>query len=143
MTKFCCDTSVLVAAFSSWHSEHRRALEALEELLAQRSEFCVVNHTVFETYSVLTRLPAPHRLSHSDAWSLVSQNLLSQKLLQLGTQSTASLLHSLASQQIGGGRVYDALIAATAKDGGVGLLLTLNLSHFRDFADGGFNISTP
>lgn len=141
--RFCCDTSVLVAAFSSWHSEHRRALHALEELLAQRWEFCVVAHTVFETYSVLTRLPTPHRISPSDAWSLVSQNLLSRELLQFRTQNVAGFLHGLALDRIAGGRVYDALIAATAKDGGVSLLLTLNASHFVDFAEGEFTIRTP
>ena len=133
----------MVAAFSSWHPDHRRALEALENLMAQQWEFCVVNHTVFETYSVLTRLPAPHRISPADAWTLVSKNLLSRKLIQLRTQGTASFVHSLALRQIGGGRTYDALIAATAKDGGACVLLTLNPSHFRDFADDTFAIRAP
>lgn len=111
--------------------------------MAQNWEFCVVNHTVFETYSVLTRLPAPHRISHADAWTLVSKNLLGRELIQLRTQRTPRFVQSLALGQIGGGRVYDALIAETARDGGVDSLLTLNPSHFRDFADETFSIRTP
>jgi hypothetical protein len=49
------DTSVVVAAFASWHERHdaaRRALDGGPRL---------VEHCALETYSVLTRLPPPHR----------------------------------------------------------------------------------
>jgi hypothetical protein len=47
------DTSVVVAAFASWHEHHLRARKALDGGLQ------MIDHCALETYSVLTRLPAP------------------------------------------------------------------------------------
>jgi predicted nucleic acid-binding protein len=49
------DTSVVVAAFASWHEGHRTAAAAL----ARKPR--VPTHVLVETFSVLTRLPPPHR----------------------------------------------------------------------------------
>ena len=51
------DTSVVVAAFASWHENHEPARRALDEGLK------LIEHCALETYSVLTRLPPPHRAS--------------------------------------------------------------------------------
>src|SRR5262249_42894530 len=49
------DTSLVVAAFASWHENHENARRALDGGLR------LIEHCALETYSVLTRLPAPHR----------------------------------------------------------------------------------
>lgn len=49
------DSSVVIAAFASWHRSHEAARQALD----RRPQ--VVGHAVAESYSVLTRLPPPHR----------------------------------------------------------------------------------
>ncbi|MEX2240756.1 MAG: PIN domain-containing protein [Burkholderiales bacterium] len=49
------DTSVVVAAFASWHEGHAAALRALGRGVR------VPAHVLLESYSVLTRLPPPHR----------------------------------------------------------------------------------
>jgi hypothetical protein len=49
------DTSIAVAAFATWHENHDRALRALDGAVR------LIEHCALETYSVLTRLPAPHR----------------------------------------------------------------------------------
>ena len=49
------DTSVVVAAFASWHEHHEQARKALDGGLR------MIDHCALETYSVLTRLPPPHR----------------------------------------------------------------------------------
>lgn len=59
-----CDTSVLVPALVAWHSEHRETRSAVEELDA------VPAHVLLETFSVLTRLPSPHRFTAADAGAL-------------------------------------------------------------------------
>ena len=53
------DTSVVIAAFASWHENHQAARRALDNGLR------LVEHCAVETYSVLTRLPAPHRVAGS------------------------------------------------------------------------------
>jgi hypothetical protein len=47
------DTSVVVAAFASWHEGHLAALECL------RRDPRLPAHVAIETFSVITRLPAP------------------------------------------------------------------------------------
>src|SRR3989441_13166825 len=49
------DSSVVVAAFASWHETHDSARRVLDGALR------LVAHCALETYSVLTRLPPPHR----------------------------------------------------------------------------------
>ena len=49
------DTSLVVAAFASWHERHDAARHALDQGLR------LIAHCAVETYSVLTRLPPPHR----------------------------------------------------------------------------------
>ncbi|TDE14976.1 hypothetical protein [Jiangella asiatica] len=49
------DSSVVIAGFASWHEHHAVSLKAL----ARRPR--LVAHAALEAYSVLTRLPPPHR----------------------------------------------------------------------------------
>ena len=50
------DTSVLVAAFASWHEAHAVA----DERLGSGSR--LVGHTAFELVSTMSRLPEPYRV---------------------------------------------------------------------------------
>ena len=64
---WACDTSVAVAALDPTHEAHpacRRALVELRPALA--------GHATFETYSVLTRLPLPLRLTAVQAGSVLA-----------------------------------------------------------------------
>ena len=51
------DTSLVVAAFASWHEKHEPARGALDAGPG------LVDHCALETFSLLTRLPPPHRAS--------------------------------------------------------------------------------
>jgi predicted nucleic acid-binding protein len=109
------DTSVVVAAFATWHESHAVASRSLRpgtRLIAQ----CAV-----ETYSVLTRLPPPHRASAD----IVSQFLTArfpEEYLALGPGQLKALLRSLPGLGISGGAAYDAVIGATAAQSGAALL---------------------
>ena len=102
-----CDTSVLLPALVSWHPDHRvarRSLAAVDALPA---------HVLLETYSVLTRLPAPHRIAPQDAGALL--DLLALETLTLPASRHRALVPVLADQGIRGGAVYDALVGATVQ----------------------------
>jgi predicted nucleic acid-binding protein len=101
------DTSVTVAAFASWHEGHQRARRAMGR------EPRLPAHVALETYSVLTRLPPPHRAEAG----LVHAFLVEQfpaPMLTLSAAGHRDVLDRLASVNMGGGAVYDAAIAATA-----------------------------
>ena len=55
--KIAADTSVLVASFATWHEHHDVAFAAVGRV------DIVIAHCLLETFSVLTRLPAPHRMT--------------------------------------------------------------------------------
>lgn len=109
------DSSVVVATFASWHERHEAARQALD------SRPQVVGHAVAESYSVLTRLPPPHRAPAG----LVRDFLLDRfpnAYLALSGAQLRDLLPSLADNQIIGGMTYDALIGLTARAFGAQLL---------------------
>src|SRR5690625_3303694 len=62
-----CDTSVLVPAMVTWHPRHEDSRRTVTETVT-----ALPSHVLVETYSVLTRLPAPHRLSPAVAGKAVS-----------------------------------------------------------------------
>lgn len=111
---FTCDTSLLVPALTAWHPDHAACVSAI------RSVRSVAAHVLLETYSVLTRLPAPHRIAPQDAGALMDRVPLS--LDSLAPQTHRRLLAKLGAAGVRGGATYDALIAATALEHGHTLL---------------------
>ncbi len=90
---------------------------------------------LIETYSVLTRLPAPHRLSPAAALSVVEPNFLRRvKIVALDAEAYGIILRGAPVAGVSGGRICDAVIAACAQKEKVQTLLTFNESHFRQFA---------
>lgn len=110
------DTSVVVAAFASWHEFHGLAALVLQGgpgLPAQ---------SALETYSVLTRLPPPHRAPPLVVRDFLTANF-ARPYLSLEPDAFARLIDELADHGIVGGAAYDALIGAIARDAG-GTLVT-------------------
>ena len=110
------DTSVAVAAALPWHESHAAARAAV-----LRPKTRPIAHVGVETYSVLTRLPAPQRIPASVAWRYL-QETFALPVLVLAPSAYAELLDFAATERIAGGAVYDALVAATARDAGTTLL---------------------
>jgi predicted nucleic acid-binding protein len=102
------DSSVLVAAFSTWHAQHAEALSAAREVRS------LIAHAELEAYSVLTRLPEPFRLSAADVASYLRAQFPGERLV-LPARARRGLVERLADAGIVGGRVYDALIGLTAR----------------------------
>lgn len=109
------DTSVVVAGFASWHEGHSAAQRALK----QRPRLPA--HVALEVYSVLTRLPPPHRAAAGVVVSFLKDRFRSP-VLMLSAEEHVELLHAAADRGITGGALYDALVAATAKHAGATLL---------------------
>jgi len=131
MGTFALDSSCMVAAVCTWHERHAAVAAAIEQRLGRGERLVTAAHALVETYAVLTRLPAPHRVSPSDAWTLIRTNFVTPaKLTALPAARHAALLETLAAQAVSGGRAYDALISATFERALPVDLLTLNPRHF-------------
>lgn len=119
------DTSILIAGFATWHEGHESAVRALNRGVE------VIAHAAVETYSVLTRLPPPHRVAPAAVHAYLTQ-LISGDYLVLNSGSHRDLIDHLAEHNIIGGATYDALIGLTAKASGA-TLLTRDLRAVRTY----------
>jgi hypothetical protein len=98
---------VVVAAFASWHENHDSSRRALDGGLR------LIEHCALETYSVLTRLPPPHRVSGDSVRDFLAARF-SEPFLRLSPQAYKDFVLGLPGHGVTGGAVYDALVAATA-----------------------------
>lgn len=80
----------------------------------------LAGHAAFELFSVLTRLPAPKRLSGGAASRLIERDFPDSRFLDPVTSQ--ALVADFAAAGIGGGAVHDALVAAAARHHGLTLL---------------------
>ncbi|MBI3068579.1 MAG: type II toxin-antitoxin system VapC family toxin [Betaproteobacteria bacterium] len=109
------DTSLVVAAFASWHESHEAARRALDGGLR------LVEHCALETHSVLTRLPPPHRVSGEVVRDFLAARF-PQPFLRLSARAYKDFILGLADRGVTGGAAYDALVAATAASCGAELV---------------------
>jgi predicted nucleic acid-binding protein len=101
------DTSITIAALLADHTAHEVAGDALA--------WCTttIAHVATETYSVLTRLPLPHRTEAHTAATALHERLPTAHLT-LAASDYAGAPRRLAEAGISGGATYDGLIALTA-----------------------------
>jgi len=133
LTRYLCDTSCLVAAISSWHEHHERTRAELDRRSNRGDTLVLAAHSLVETYSVLTRLPAPHRLRASDALAAIEANWSSAPVVQLTETETWAALTEAVRLGTVGGRTYDTLIARTALKARAETILTWNVRDFAPF----------
>jgi predicted nucleic acid-binding protein len=109
--RWAVDASVAVASLDSSHEAH----DLCREVLVSRRP-ALAGHALFETLSVLTRLPAPYRLSPQSAVAVLDRAYPERSWLSRDEQS--ALLPELARAGLGGGAVYDALVGWAARAAG-------------------------
>jgi predicted nucleic acid-binding protein len=105
---YLVDTSVAVALVVTDHPGHKTVFDALGGRRLGLS-----GHAAFETYSVLTRLPAPVRRTAATASRLIEVNFPQSRFLS--ADAASELLAMVAGAGIAGGSVYDALVGYAAK----------------------------
>jgi len=101
------DTSAAIAFVVGDHEHHGTTYEALAD-----RDLGLAGHAAFETFSVLTRLPSPARLSPAAVDRLLTANFPHSRFLS--AERAADLLQSLAGHGLAGGAVYDALVGSAA-----------------------------
>ena len=137
------DASCMLALVASWHERHEAVRVALERLLSTKHRLAVSAHSLVEAYAVLTRLPAPYRVSPDVAHDLIRKNFGRADVAALTSNGYWSLLERNAARGVAGGRSYDALIAQAASTVAPCVLLTLNARHFGPLDTPGVTIAEP
>jgi predicted nucleic acid-binding protein len=103
------DTSVAVALTVVDHRGHLATFAAVGD-----RRLGLAGHAAFETFSVLTRLPAPARRTPATVARLLAANFPETRFLS--EAGAAALLAGLKASGIAGGAIYDALVGAAAAE---------------------------
>jgi len=101
------DTSAALALVNPGH--------ALRQAVAERvrgHRLGLAGHAAHETYSLLTRLPPPHRISATVAHRLIEANFPATQ--HLDADQASSALPVLATAGVAAGAVYDGLVGLAA-----------------------------
>jgi predicted nucleic acid-binding protein len=137
------DTSVIVAGVLGWHEHHKSALATLQHAF-DHGRVVLPGPALVETYSVLTRLPAPHRISPNDALELLDATFHDgATVVALGSTELWRFLRGCPAAQIAGGRTYDAHILACADKGKADVLWTFNEHDFAALEHPTIDIRNP
>ena len=109
------DTSVVVPALIQWHEAHAVSLAALRGVKTLPAQ------VLAESFSVLTRLPAGTSLRPQQADTALGRAFPDEPLV-LSPPALRDVIRRLAQAGLGGGRVYDAIVAAQAGEAGATIL---------------------
>ncbi len=109
------DTSLAVPALVVWH-----VAGASARRIAQGAH--IPAHARLETYSVLTRMPPPHRLEPSVVADLLEKWFPPERIIVASDGLSMTIVDRCRRASIGGGAVYDALVGLTAAESGGELL---------------------
>ncbi len=118
------NTSAVVAALMPAHLRHTWARPYFG---VEGAAVCA--HTLAEVYAVLTASPQ-FRVSPEVAAQTVEELATHLKVVPMEPELYLKSTRRLAKLGLGGGAIYDALIAETALKSGAGQLVTLNAKHF-------------
>lgn len=109
------DTSAAIALLDEAHVGYAATTETAEGLILG-----LAGHAMFETYSVLTRLPGEKRLGANTASQLIAHEF--PRSVTLSPAKSQEALAALAGAGISGGAVYDGLVGLAARHAGIQLL---------------------
>jgi predicted nucleic acid-binding protein len=110
------DSSVVIAALGQWHPAHEASRAAIAG-----GERRLVGHVAFEATSVLSRMPEPYRMMPTVVMDALDR-ISTSPWLALDAASQLCCLRRAIAEGLSGGALYDALIAATAREHGARLL---------------------
>ena len=130
MVKVLFDTSVLVAALVVSHPQHSRCFPQLKAAESKQVQGFISTHTLAETYSVITRLPVKPRIAPVQAQSIITDISQYLNIVPLLSDDYLAAIVQMATLNLPGGGIFDALIAQAALKADVDTLLTLNPNHF-------------
>lgn len=129
--KVLFDTSVLVPALIVNHAKHSVCFSRLKAAESKQIQGFISTHSLAETYSVITRLPIQPRITTQQSFQTIIIDVLQYlEVIPLLSNDYQIAIAQMATLNIPGGGIFDALIAQAALKAEVDVILTLNPNHF-------------
>ncbi|MEH1939659.1 MAG: PIN domain-containing protein [Nostoc sp.] len=133
--KVLFDTSVLVPAFIVNHPQHSVCFSKIKAAKSGQIQGFISTHSLAETYSVITRLPIQPRINPQQAQMIIVDMSQYLEAVPLLFDDYQAAIAQMATLNLPGGGIFDALIAQAALKAEVDTLLTLNPNHFNRLAN--------
>jgi predicted nucleic acid-binding protein len=133
----------MIALVSGWHATHELVTLEVEARLDRGEEMVIAAPALVESYAVLTRLPAPHRISSTVAAQILELSFMEYVTVALEPDAYRSLIVHAPGRAIAGGALYDAVILECALHAGADAVLTLNGRHFNRLAGEAVKVIVP
>jgi len=128
------DSGLIVAALHVNHPRHAVAADWLIRNIG-KNRLIVAQHTILETYAVLTRLPGELRVTPSEARDLLAASVRPHMAVAgLQKEDMWKVVDRLVESSVVGGRTYDAFIVQALRSAGVEAVATMNPAHFAELA---------
>ncbi|MEX2303335.1 MAG: PIN domain-containing protein [Bryobacterales bacterium] len=140
-TRIGLDTSCVIPLLCDWHEFHAPTIATIGTESLKHVVIC--RHVLLECFAVLTRLPTPYRVPPRQAEHLLTTNFSESVLCGLLDGDLWAVLDRAAERQVGGGKIYDAVIADSTARAGASVLLTWNVKDFLAVAPAGLEIRSP
>jgi len=141
--RFGLDTSCVLPLVAEWHEHHEPTTKSYRARLSSGETPVIPVHALLECYSILTRLPHPLRTNPESAAQVLTKYFGDVEIAGLESSLGWSVIRSASTLGIGGGRVYDAAIAAVIAEAGAIVLVTWNVRHFLGCSPAGLQIVHP
>ena len=142
--KFGMDTSCIVPLLSMGHAQHAPTLAGYTARRRRAEQPVIPVHALLESYSALTRSPAPLFISPAQVRRMLVENFSGiAEFPGVSPHHCWASLDGLAARSLGGGLVYDAIIADSCLQAGAKVLLTWNVRDFLRVAPAGLEIRQP
>lgn len=142
--KFGLDTSCIVSLLSAGHALHVTTRQAYAARRGRAEQPVIPVHAMLETFSVLTRSPAPLFVPPGQAREMLVENFSEvAEIPDMTANRCWAALDELSARSLGGGLLYDAIIAQSCFEAGAKLLLTWNVRDFLRVAPAALEIRHP
>ena len=136
------DTSVLAPVYLSIHVHHGPSLALYSELSSGAGYLSL--HSLAELYNTLTKPATPGRMSPVHALDCLNDVKMRLSLVNLDGAEYLQAALGLASLNLGGPLIYDALLLQAARRVNAETIYTWNVRHFQRLApDLASRIRTP
>lgn len=132
----------MIPLLSSWHEFHARTKQGYELRRARRERLVIPASALVQSFSVLTRMPV--RLLPQEAQRLLEESFFDRAgVAGMAGDAAWKTIQDVSLRDMGGGIIYDAVIAREAFDAGASVLLTWNIKDFLRIAPPGLEIRQP
>lgn len=128
---------------SKGSSQHATTSACYHRHRVDGAEFILADHAVIESFSVLSRIPAPFGLPPSEAERFLREYFAEATIASLEPGYAWNVIRHTLDRGYWGGRVHDAEIAMASYEAGARLLLTWNLRDFVTVAPVGLEVRKP